>query len=323
MNAKFLIYYLSFLLLIFFASCKTTKKTTEENKPIKSTENLVEPPTKETLPKTETKKVASEEDVKTLSQLLQEKLETAQITKKRAIQSSKLDTNSLAKEFIPILENIEDSIVVIQQKIKNSNPIYEDDVLEYIRLVERYGKQVDNINANLDKKQSKTWLTDVIFKSGKYKIADLTTEEENTLNDFVNDVIRFYKQEFDKIPDRKWTIKIQTIGHTDSDGFIQPYNQNELVKELIKGITDKVPSHEPEKRIFLNKRLSLFRGQSLNDFFKKKLLEQNIKAEIINEVIDLGEQLPNKTYVKEFRFDNGDNKSWRRIAISRFYVLCD
>jgi len=311
------------LFLIFTVSCNSAKNVVKKETTINSPEKVVAPPLKEPPKKTETKKVASEEDVKTLSKLLQVYLETAQITKKRVIQSIKLDTNSLAKEFIPILQNIEDSIVAIQQKIKNSNPIYEDDVIEYIKRVEEYGRQVDNLNANLDKKQSKTWLTDVIFKPGKYKIDDLTPEEENALNGFVNNIIKFYKQEFDKIPDGKWTIKMQTIGHTDSDGFIQPYYQNELVKELINGITDKVPTSEPEKRIFLNKRLSLFRGQSLNDFFKKKLLEQNIKAEIINEEIDMGEQLPNKTYVKEIRFDNGDKNSWRRIAISSFYVLYD
>jgi len=313
------------LLFIFFfiISCKTTTHTAKkESKNTKSTEKTYV----DSIPsqsKTE-KKIAPKQDISKINETIAKVCESAEKVRQRVIQSSKIDTNALAKKVIlPRIDNIIKSIEEIKQKIETSNPIDEDDLLKYNALLLGYSNQVDNLNANLDKKQSKTWLTDVIFKPGKYKITDLTLEEENALNDFVSDIIKFYKEEFSKSPEKKWIIFIQTIGHTDTTGFIKPYNQNELIEDLINGVENQVPTSEIDKRSFFNKRLSLFRGKSLNDFFKQKLVTLNIKAKIETEEIPMGEALPNRAYVKEIRFDDKDKNAWRRIAVSNFYVLYD
>ncbi len=314
-----------FFFFIFFVafSCKITQKNTEESivEETKPKEIIIADTlsSDRLLPNHKSRKIALKEDIYTINETIREAFEVIKITRQRINRKLKLDTNHLAKSLLPILDNTEKEIIEIKQKIANSNPVYLNDLIKYSKLLVEYSKQIDNLNANLDNTFDKAWQIDAIFGRSKYKISNLSEDEEKSLLNFVENIKIFYNEEFKKNPNKKWKIKIQTIGYTDTTGFIKPHKKNKLIKELIKGMEDEMPQESRAKRLFLNKRLSLFRANSMNEFFKKKLSKLN--AIIESENIGMGENVPSNKITNKNKFDNMDKDAWKRIAVSNFYVI--
>ncbi|MDM8521928.1 hypothetical protein QUF80_01010 [Desulfococcaceae bacterium HSG8] len=89
------------------------------------------------------------------------------------------------------------------------------------------------------------------------------------------------------------TIRIKVDGYTDEVGFREG---DSLINELIEGVEYEVPQYDPERRQYLNKRLSEFRARNVGKYVKHFFLEYkkenpNIKVEE-PETSGHGEEIP-------------------------------
>jgi hypothetical protein len=65
------------------------------------------------------------------------------------------------------------------------------------------------------------------------------------------------------------------------------------VKKLIEGVErENIPRGYPEKRKFLNQRLSAFRARTVSEYLVQLLVQQNRQGQVEQEISRLGEELP-------------------------------
>lgn len=141
---------------------------------------------------------------------------------------------------------------------------------------------VAKIKKMADTVEIKTLESDVSFEIGEYQ---LSKKGKKALDSFIGKIIR-------NIKDKTAIIRIKAIGYTDKVGFNE---SKSLFKKLVKGYEDKIPTKQPERRKFLNKRLSKLRSQVIGNYVRSRILQferrgQEIKVE--TETIGRGEQHP-------------------------------
>jgi outer membrane protein OmpA-like peptidoglycan-associated protein len=129
--------------------------------------------------------------------------------------------------------------------------------------------------------------SDVSFDIGKYELSD---EGRVALEAFAGNIIAGKNRYKEKYPDDTIVIKSKIVGYTDQIGFDE---KKPLFKELSSGIEDRIPTQQPERRQFLNKRLAEFRARAISSHieeFIKKGEESRLK--ITPEIIGKGEDIP-------------------------------
>jgi outer membrane protein OmpA-like peptidoglycan-associated protein len=151
-------------------------------------------------------------------------------------------------------------------------------------------KDLDNvlkINAGLRTSWEKTLGSDLSFEKGQ---TELSEEGRRFLKELMTEVMGKIHSEY---ADQAVTITIKVAGYTDQLGFGQ---DTPLVKNLIQGMGNPIPNDEPERRRFLNKRLSEMRAESVGKYLKK-LIHETDRRNLLNvemETVGRGEDIPSE-----------------------------
>ena len=199
----------------------------------------------------------------------------------------KKEPDSPLKDLIPKLEDV----LTYSERVIQGEELddLEKEAEKHIEIVETSN---DNIQYSDDLKE--TTASDVSFDTGKYRLTNRRKRLfEQTYSRFINKVINIKNEFTKKYPDRKILLKIKVIGYTDEAGFQEG---TRLIGHLEDGIKkSEIPRRNPERRKFLNKRLSVFRARTIGEYLKELILKSesggsNLK--IKQEIIGRGEEIP-------------------------------
>ncbi len=175
-------------------------------------------------------------------------------------------------------------------------------ILDYAEDLET-GRQVvsvDKVISNLDKLlglehsvelfESGTLESDISFKLGEYKLSEkgkIALEEK-----FLMEIISNKENCKEKYPDSTVTIEVTVRGYTDQVGFKEGMP---LARKLSEGVEHALPRDQPERRQFLNQRLSEFRAQAIGDYIRRRILETEgggSRVSVELEIEGKGEVIP-------------------------------
>jgi CII-binding regulator of phage lambda lysogenization HflD len=68
---------------------------------------------------------------------------------KSVFREIEIDTNTIAKDFVPMLDSIKKGLKELKEKIENNNPIYENDLLKYNESLMEYIDRINNLDDNI------------------------------------------------------------------------------------------------------------------------------------------------------------------------------
>lgn len=136
--------------------------------------------------------------------------------------------------------------------------------------------------------QSRTLSSDVSFNAGEYSLAERGKE---IIDSMISDMLENMRH-FDT--GKGITLNIRIVGYTDQLNFGKG---TELVKNLLQGAKEKMPDKEPERRKFLNQRLSHFRAEHIGNHIRKRIEKTDRKnlpplMKTRLDSIGRGEQMP-------------------------------
>jgi len=147
-------------------------------------------------------------------------------------------------------------------------------------------KKLNSLRKDLQEEKLKI---DVFFHKGKYNLSD---KGKDTLKKFNKKIIANKENYVDLFPGEPVTIAIKTVGYADLLGFRKG---TDLVWKLAEGVENKLPQREPDRKQFLNQRLSEFRARTINDYIKQFLLQSETGSslmQIYQQSIGRGEEMP-------------------------------
>jgi hypothetical protein len=149
-------------------------------------------------------------------------------------------------------------------------------------------------NLNVQQKLNRTVQFDIFFDEGKYTLSDLSEAGKRIVREIAEGLVAIINDYAETYPGRPVTITIKTVGYADQLGFRE---ETDLTKGLVKGVEDELPQHQPVRRKFLNKRLSLFRARSINEAIQhlvvfSETVNKEVRLNIQPEIEGKGEELP-------------------------------
>ncbi len=175
-------------------------------------------------------------------------------------------------------------------------------ILDYAEDLEtgRQDASLDKVLANLDKFlglkysvslfESGKLESDISFRLGEYELSEagkIALEEK-----FLIKIISNKDKCKEKYPDSAITIKITVYGYTDQVGF----NEGKpLFRKLSEGVEHALPKKQPERRKFLNQRLSELRAQAIGDYIRQRILETErggSRVRVEPKIEGMGELIP-------------------------------
>jgi len=177
-----------------------------------------------------------------------------------------------------------------------------DAILDYAEDLEtgRQVASVDKVLSNLDKFLDVKYSAS-LFESGKLKSDisfklgedELSAKGKIALEEkFLIKIISNKDKCKEKYPDSAITIKITVYGYTDQVGF----NEGKpLFRKLSEGVEHALPKKQPERRKFLNQRLSELRAQAIGDYIRQRILETErggSRVRVEPKIEGMGELIP-------------------------------
>ena len=211
---------------------------------------------------------------------LDEIAKKADALKKNIEKKVREDEDSPLKEYIPELNEILDFAEDLEKG-------------QQITSLEKVLESIDvclNIQDSAESYRSEKLESDVSFEIGQYRLSDRGMQilEEAFLRRIISDKDRYKRQS----PDGMITIKIKVVGYTDQIGF----NEGKpLFRKLREGVEYDIPHDQPERRQFLNRRLSEFRAKAISGYVYQAILEtesRNSRVKVEQEAIGRGEDIP-------------------------------
>ncbi len=210
----------------------------------------------------------------TTGQIRGKAIELKQEIEKKGSESSLRDLLPKLNEILKYVEEVETG----QQQISLSSFFDNKDKLN---------RTEETIKKNMVQKIA----SDVSFKKGKYKLPDLSDEGKRILEKLVEDIIAAKDDYLKKFSGSKMIIKIKTCAYTDETPFAEG---TKLVRELEDG-AENIPRKQPERRQFLNQRLSEFRAETIAKYIAERISQHEDKGfplEVKTEFIGKGETAP-------------------------------
>jgi outer membrane protein OmpA-like peptidoglycan-associated protein len=186
------------------------------------------------------------------------------------------DPDNPLREFLPELKSILD----YSDEVATSSR--EIDCTKVLADLEK----VTQIGRNTRTMVKQTLESDVSFDSGRY---DLSEEGKHILEMFAKAIIANAREYPALYPDQTLIIKIKVVGYSDQVDFQEG---TKLLKKLAEGIERGVPQRQPERRKFLNQRLSEFRARTISEYITQFIIQEDSAAHIEQENVGLGEVLP-------------------------------
>lgn len=194
-------------------------------------------------------------------------------------ETTENDPENPLKDFLPQLDVMLDYAEQIQKDPK---------AVDLVKVVDYLGRTTQ-IRENIKANTKLTLDSDISFGQGKY---DLSEKGKSALQELIRKIIATKDNYLRQFPDKTVTIKIKAVGYTDEVGFREGTN---LVKKLIEGFENVVPQGGIDRRRFLNQRLSTFRAQTIGDYFRQLVLQDeqdNSRVVIEQDIVGKGEELP-------------------------------
>jgi outer membrane protein OmpA-like peptidoglycan-associated protein len=193
----------------------------------------------------------------------------------------KSDPENPLKAFIPKLHEV----IRLSKQIQSGIEIPEiHDVVEEARATA--------VNSDLAYRtqQDEELESDVTFSFGKYNLSDSGRQRIRQL--VVEGIMGVRDDYIQNHPEQSPNTTINILGYTDEAGFLE---NGTLFRQLVKGI-DTLPEKQPDRRQFLNKRLSMFRAKEIQQYIEKIYLKNAGKAameQVLLHTEGRGETYPN------------------------------
>ncbi|GBC61886.1 hypothetical protein DENIS_2848 [Desulfonema ishimotonii] len=145
--------------------------------------------------------------------------------------------------------------------------------------------QVLNISDGLRTGWQKILRTDTAFDVGQY---DLSHAGLQAIGELAGEVAEKIRQAY---PKRPVTLTVRVVGYTDQLNF---GHGTRLVERLTQGETDEIPAADPDRRRFLNYRLSRFRAEAIRTYLEALIREQTgeMPVTLETEAVGRGEEMP-------------------------------
>lgn len=130
--------------------------------------------------------------------------------------------------------------------------------------------------------------SDISFKIGKYKVADLSGEAKKILEKLVEDIVSArnnYTKQYSKM-----IVNIKAMAYTDETPFS---DGSKLLKELAESVN--CPRSQPERRKCFNNRLSELRAETIANYMEQRVLgykSKEINIQIQKKFVGKGENIP-------------------------------
>jgi outer membrane protein OmpA-like peptidoglycan-associated protein len=186
------------------------------------------------------------------------------------------DPDNPLKEFLPEINQILDYSDILAAKQQDV------DVEKVLADLEK----IKHIQQTTHTTVRQTLESDISFDPGQYELSD---KGKQLLDLCVQKIVGSQKEYADLYPDSPVVTKIKVIGYSDQVGF----NFEKGVKKLIEGVErENIPRGYPEKRKFLNQRLSALRARKVSEYLAQLLVQQNPQGQVEQEISGLGEELP-------------------------------
>lgn len=135
---------------------------------------------------------------------------------------------------------------------------------------------------------TETLESDISFAKGRYR---LSSQGEKSIDRLIETVRRDRASFRERFSGGSIVTHVKVVGYTDSLNFGRG---TRLERELTEGVGDRLPPADPERRKFLNHRLSTFRAQTIADFIKDRLTggEGESPMTVRTETVGRGESIP-------------------------------
>ncbi len=205
--------------------------------------------------------------------------ELARKARKELEQKTAGDSDNPLTGYVPKL----DSVVSQAQKVE------KDEQLVSLNTILDDLKEILQITYSIQTSSAKTLESDISFGPGKHELSD---EGKQGLRTFLEKIVSDKETYLSKFPDKKVTTKVKTVGYTDEVNFTEG---TERIKNLTDGLENKVPRAQPDRRQFLNQRLSEFRARSVAGYiesFISKGSNENQRFRVDTEIVGHGEKIP-------------------------------
>ena len=165
--------------------------------------------------------------------------------------------------------------------------------LERIKKTDRTWRDAE-FNLKIQQDLNRTVEFDIFFDEGKYTLSDLSEEGKRIVREIAEGLVAVINSYAETYPGQPVTITIKTVGYADLLGFRET---TDLIDHLIKDIQNEIPWHQPARRKFLNKRLSLFRAKSINEAIQhlvvfSETVNKKARLNIQPEIEGKGEDIP-------------------------------
>ncbi|MDM8515160.1 hypothetical protein QUF76_03085 [Desulfobacterales bacterium HSG16] len=181
---------------------------------------------------------------------------------------------------------LKDEIPKLDAVLAFANAFDEEGNLVSISKVLSDLDEIINISQKVSTHLTEVLHSDITFSLGRY---DLSERGKNSLRAVLKTRISGLVFPANKVV----RLQIRVVGFTDSLSFGR---NSALVKRLSKGIETDVPPKNPERRRFLNKRLSEHRAKTIADFISAHISEYlqagTYKLRIDTEIQGRGEEIP-------------------------------
>ncbi len=135
---------------------------------------------------------------------------------------------------------------------------------------------------------TETLESDISFAKGRYR---LSKQGEKSIDRLIQTARRDRAGFQERFPNGSIVTHVKVVGYTDSLNFGRG---TRLERELTEGVGDQLPPADPERRKFLNHRLSSFRAQTIADFIRERLTagDDGSRMAVKTETVGRGETIP-------------------------------
>lgn len=203
----------------------------------------------------------------------------ARKARKELEQKTEGDSDNPLTGYVPKLDRV---VSQAQKAEKDEQLVSLNTILDDL-------KEILQITYSIQTSSAKTLESDISFDKGKHELSD---EGKQSLKTFLEKIVSDKEACLGKFPDKKVITKVKTVGYTDEVNFTEG---TERVRNLMKGVEDKVPQIQPARRQFLNQRLSEFRARSVAGYiesFISKGSNENSRFQVETEIVGHGEKIP-------------------------------
>lgn len=130
--------------------------------------------------------------------------------------------------------------------------------------------------------------SDVSFDKGQYRLSE---KGMAAIDGILETVAKDKSDYLDRFPTKTITTQVKVVGYTDSLNFGKG---TPLMAALTEDVEERIPRNDPERRRFLNRRLSEFRARNIAGYIASALKKEGEteRFQVQTESVGRGEAIP-------------------------------